>query len=530
MLIFAFSVGAVEVEEESNCTCSVNGTVLTVSGRGTLDLIGSASWAVNITTVIVEEGITAIAPYSFDGYRSMTEISLPSTLKTIGEGTFSGCSSLVEITIPKSVTHIDYNGLFERCNSLVNIFVEDGNNFYTDIDGVLFNRQQDILLKYPCARTESLYVVPSTVRTIADYAFQDAKNLTDVELHDNLTRIGLGAFDGTQMINDSKNVFNGVVYIDNYLISVEDKDITFCIVRTGTKIVADGALQFAKKIERIVFCDGLTHIGNYTVYNCSKLIMVYFPKSLVSIGDGAFENCPFSAGIYYAGSFRDKEKIRIGALNYYLEKRSWYFERTSDDVIDHIWETTVLKLPNCTETGLKRLTCTFCAEEKYEDIPIDESNHVPEEWIRTVEPTCSEAGSEEGTCTLCGTFVTREVDTVDHSFGEWNISSSVACDIGTVKTRACSVCSHVERIVTDVKEHSFGEQSVLKQPTEHENGMAISICSVCGILKSEEIPMLPATYSINVAAVVIAVAIGLAIIATVTVIIVIMVKKRKRKK
>ena len=527
-LVCTFSVSAAQIENSGDCTYSLDGTVLTVSGRGTLDLIGSASWAVNITTVIVEEGITAIAPYSFDGYRSMTEISLPSTLKTIGEGAFSGCSSLVEITIPKSVTHIDYNGLFERCNSLVNIFVEDGNISYIDIDGVLFNRSQDLLVLYPRARTESVYVVPSTVRTIADYAFQDAKNLTDVELHDNLTRIGLGAFDGTQMINDSKNVFNGVVYIDNYLIYVEDKDITFCIVRTGTKIVADGALCVAKKIERIVFCDGLTHIGNYAVYNCSKLIMVYFPKSLVSIGNGAFENCPFSDGIYYAGSFRDKEKVRIGGLNYYLEKRSWYFERTSNDVIDHIWETTVIKAANCTETGLKKMTCPFCLEEKYVELPVDDSHHVNEVWTRISESTCAERGIEESVCTLCGALVTRELASVSHKYGAWEVSADYSCDVGKVKTRTCSVCSHVEQVVSGVKEHIWGEQSILKQPTDKELGMAISICSACGILKSEELPMLPTSEGNNFAVVII-IASAFVIIATVTVITVIVIKKRRNR-
>jgi hypothetical protein len=478
--------------------------------------------------VIIGNGLKIIPDGIFRNSASLTSVTIGNSVTKIGYHAFLGCTSLTDIVIPRNVKLID-DEVFLRCNSLVNIFVDDGNAWYSDVNGVLFSKDASALIQYPMAKPESVYVVPSTVKEIKSHSFDGARYLTDVELHDDIVKIGVEAFSNTKMINDPKNVFNGVVYIDNYLISVEDKDITFCVIRTGTKIVADGALGVAKKIERIVFCDGLTHIGNYAVYNCSKLIKVYFPKSLVSIGDGAFENCPFSDGIYYAGFSRDKEKIRIGALNYYLEKRSWYFNRTSNDVIYHIWETTVIKAANCTETGLKKMTCSFCLEEKYAELPVDDSHHVNEVWTRISDSTCTERGIEESVCTLCGALVTRELASVSHKYGAWEVSADYSCDIGKVKTRTCSVCSHVEQVVSDVKEHIWGEQKILRHPTDKEVGMAVSFCTVCGVVQSTEIPTVALDEKDNLIGTVVGIAVTSLVVIGSVITTVILIRKKKRK-
>ena len=528
-IVCTFSASAEQIGQIGDCIWTLDGTELTVSGVGKLDFYETSYFEKsNITSIVIEEGITDICSGSFQNYVSLTHVSLPNSLSYIGAGAFLGCTYLTDIVIPRNVKLID-DEVFLRCDSLVNIFVDDGNAWYSDVNGVLFSKDASALIQYPMAKPESVYVVPSTVKEIKSHSFDGARYLTDVELHDDIVKIGVEAFSNTKMINDSKNVFNGVVYLDNYLISVEDKDITFCVIRTGTKIVADGALWVAKKIERIVFCDGLTHIGNYAVYNCSKLIKVYFPKSLVSIGDGAFENCRFSDGIYYAGSSRDKEKIRIGALNYYLEKRSWYFGRTSNDVIHHIWETTVIKAANCTETGLKKMTCSFCLEEKYEDIPIDDSHHVNEVWTRISESTCAERGIEESVCTLCGALVTRELASVSHKYGAWEVSSAYSCDIGKVKTRTCSVCSHVEQVVSDVKEHIWGEQKILRHPTDKEVGMAASFCTVCGVVQSTELPTVALEEKDNLIGTVVGIAVTSLVVIGSVIIAVILIRKKKRK-
>lgn len=89
--------------------------VFTVSGTGDMPDYNAkgevAPWMYDVfrgdpTTVIIEEGITSITPMAFSGYLNITEVSLPSSLRKIGDNAFSSCNSLEEIVIPDGVEEI----------------------------------------------------------------------------------------------------------------------------------------------------------------------------------------------------------------------------------------------------------------------------------------------------------------------------------------------------------------------------------------------------------------------------------------
>lgn len=105
---------------------------ITISGEGaTPDFKNSGnsqpwySWRSDgsVENLVVEEGITSIGNYMF--YNTFFyNVSLPSTLKTIGNYAFSGVSTLTALKLPEEIETIsDY--AFYRCRKLESIIIPD---------------------------------------------------------------------------------------------------------------------------------------------------------------------------------------------------------------------------------------------------------------------------------------------------------------------------------------------------------------------------------------------------------------------
>ena len=136
------------------------------------------------------DNFIALAPIS----RNVTIVSLDSRTTEINGSAFSD-SSLTSITIPSSVTSIG-EGAFQSCDSLTSIEVDPANTAYTSEDGVLFNKDKTILIAYPAGNTRTSYIIPSSVTSIGEAAFYRCSSLTSVDFGENsqLTSIGSSAF------------------------------------------------------------------------------------------------------------------------------------------------------------------------------------------------------------------------------------------------------------------------------------------------------------------------------------------------
>ncbi|MCD8158496.1 MAG: leucine-rich repeat domain-containing protein [Clostridiales bacterium] len=95
---------------------------LTISGTGKMETYqyysgGAAPWngvRSEITTVILEDGITSIGSYAFNGCSSLASINIPDSITSIGGYALQSCTSLASITIPDSVTDFG-NYAFYKC-------------------------------------------------------------------------------------------------------------------------------------------------------------------------------------------------------------------------------------------------------------------------------------------------------------------------------------------------------------------------------------------------------------------------------
>ncbi len=71
-------------------------------------------------------------------------------------------------------------------NPFSEIVVAEDNQKYSSKDGVLFNKNMDTLLYYPCGRPDQSYHVPATVERIKSEAFLNVEHLKQIFFPDNI--------------------------------------------------------------------------------------------------------------------------------------------------------------------------------------------------------------------------------------------------------------------------------------------------------------------------------------------------------
>ena len=172
--------------ESGDCTVTLNNGTLTVSGNGGMAAylnLSDRPWDGNrndITSVVVESGVTSVGFNAFSSFSTMTSVTLPEGLTAIGPNAFNSCSSLQSITIPSTVTSIS-EGAFFGCSAMTSVTLPEG---LTAIGALTFSE---------CSSLTSV-TIPSTVTSIVDGAFMGCSAITSVTLPEGLTTIGAAAF------------------------------------------------------------------------------------------------------------------------------------------------------------------------------------------------------------------------------------------------------------------------------------------------------------------------------------------------
>lgn len=121
--------------------------------------------------------------------------AVPSSVTSIGDRAFAHCAGLTSLMIPGSVTSIEYSVAlaFDGCHSLTSIVVDALNPTYSSVGGVLFDKAQTTLLRYPGGKTGG-YEIPSSVARIDNFAFNSCYGSISVAIPPSVTSIGTLAF------------------------------------------------------------------------------------------------------------------------------------------------------------------------------------------------------------------------------------------------------------------------------------------------------------------------------------------------
>ena len=203
---------------------------------------------------IIKPGTISIADRAFDGFKKITNITIPDTVTVIGSAAFMDCISLEEITIPDSVTEIG-GSAFRGCTALTSI------------------------------------IIPDNVAFVGDWAFMDCSALTDITLPDSVETIGYQAFNRSGYYNDESNWDNDILYVGNHVVQAKSTISGAHTVKPGTVSLALAAFRSCKSLTSIILPDGITSIGDYTFYYCEGLTSISIPDTVTSIGAFTFTEC-----------------------------------------------------------------------------------------------------------------------------------------------------------------------------------------------------------------------------------------------
>ena len=101
------------------------------------------------------------------------------TVTSIGDRALEDCYEIMTISIPATVKTIG-TGAFRGCGGLSFISVDALNPAFCSSEGVLYSKDKSVLICYPQSRSGSRYILPTSVRTISAYAFENVLNLTGI--------------------------------------------------------------------------------------------------------------------------------------------------------------------------------------------------------------------------------------------------------------------------------------------------------------------------------------------------------------
>lgn len=277
--------------------------------------------------------ITDVGDYAFYNCNSLTNITMPKSVKAIGSSAFTLCEKLECLELPYGISTIE-NSSFSSCTSLTSFSIP---NSVTKIGDYAFSgcvllsslimsqnvSSIGIQAFCGCESLESISMPAVTI--IGDYAFLDCMNITSFLLPDCLEIIGKGAFLNCERIQTIKipsnvyrigtsvvgirdgNPFIGCssltsITVDSRNVFFDSRDNCNAIIRTSENSLIAGC-------HNTIIPNSVTSINFYAFSRCGSLKTITLPNSLKKIDDSAFSGCnnlstviseiehPFSLGV-----------------------------------------------------------------------------------------------------------------------------------------------------------------------------------------------------------------------------------------
>lgn len=250
--------------------------------------------------------ITTIPNLAFYKKNLCNSISIPSTIKSIGECAFSNCKLSGKLTIPNSVNKIGSNA-FSDCSGLTgdliipNSVTEIGNYAFSGCSG--FNGKLSLsnnLINigthtfFKCSGFTGTLTIPNSVTKIGEFTFYNCEGLTgDLIIPNSVTEIGTFAFNGC-------SGFNGKLTLSNNLAKIGSNAFYNCSSFTGALTIPNSVTEIGSYAfyncsgfnGKLTLSNKLAKIGTYSFRYCTGFTGdLIIPNSVTEIAEGAFRDC-----------------------------------------------------------------------------------------------------------------------------------------------------------------------------------------------------------------------------------------------
>ena len=291
----SYTVTSIEARAFNGCTL----TSVTIPSSVTSIGFKAFNYCSSLQTVTFaqEAKLSSIGEDAFCNCTALSTITIPSSVTSIGIKAFEVCTGFkTTITIPSSVTSIG-EGAFQGCTNLPSISVDEKNAYYSSKDGILFNKDKTTLVCYPGGITTSTsYEIPSSVTSIASYAFYECSHLTSINIPSMVSSIGKYAFASCTGLT-SVTIPSKVTSIEQSVFFNCTGLTSFTIPSTVTSI-GNFAFSSCSNLTSITIPSSVTTIGYYAFNICNSLTSITIPSSITYIGDNSFESCSKLSTVY----------------------------------------------------------------------------------------------------------------------------------------------------------------------------------------------------------------------------------------
>ncbi|MDE6368221.1 MAG: leucine-rich repeat domain-containing protein, partial [Muribaculaceae bacterium] len=305
-----------------------------------------------VTDLVIPESVTHICDYAFSGWGSLTSVTIPASVQSIGWGAFAGCR----------FEKVEFASIEQLCN--IKFYSVDANPL-SNAQHVYINGEEvtDLVIPesvtsignyafYNCSSLTSV-VIPGSVKTIGASAFRNCTGITSIEIPGSVTYIGGGAFENCSsltslIIADSETPITLIgafentpietLYIGRDWFSELSGSLKSVTIGNQVKSIPERAFIFCGNLNSVVIGNSVETIGSYAFGYCSGLTSVVIPNSVTSIDTDAFYGCsgliksaypntienPFKGNGLYIAYPADGARIEDGFV-YGPDKSAIYF-------------------------------------------------------------------------------------------------------------------------------------------------------------------------------------------------------------
>lgn len=240
---------------------------------------------IGLTSLTLPDSLKYIGNGAFEGHKNLKMVKLGKNIIDIGMSAFYGCQ-IASVELPESVRsigeyafnsnriekiaiHENVESIGEGAfggNPLKSIKVSTQNKNYVSIDDLaLTNKDKTVFLQYAAGSPKTQYSIPEGVQTIGESAFYSANNLKNISLPKTVTVINDSAFSSSAV--EKIIIPDSVTSIGNYSFS-GCKNLQEVTIGTGVRTIEAFAFIDCEKLKSIFVPETVEEIGYYGTFGC----------------------------------------------------------------------------------------------------------------------------------------------------------------------------------------------------------------------------------------------------------------------